>query len=110
MQEEPALRADLFHLGGDRKVVVQLLSDFEDSIAVEFDQKRAKLHKLHKLRTEDLVRARTKELGEARRSRNRKEQERFTFHEERMPILHVVPKTTVATMARSRVNNSDLTA
>ena len=94
----------------DRKVVVQLLSDFEDSIAVEFDQKRAKLHKL---RTEDLVRARTKELGEARRSRNRKEQERFTFHEEPMPadaILHVVPKTTVATKARSGANNSDLTA
>ena len=91
----------------DRKVVVQLLSDFEDSIAVEFDQKRAKLHKL---RTEDLVRARTKELGEARRSRDRKEQERFTFHEERMPILHVVPKTTVATKARSGANNSDLTA
>jgi hypothetical protein len=91
----------------DRKDVVQLLSDFEDSIAVEFDQKRAKLHQL---RTEDLVLVRTKELGEARRSRNRKEQERFASHEEPMPTLHVVPKTTVATKARSRADNSDLTA
>jgi hypothetical protein len=89
----------------DRKDVVQLLSDFEDSIAVEFDQMRAK----HlKLRTEDLVLARTKELGEARRSRNRKEQERFASHEEPMPTLHVVPKTTVATKARSRADDSDL--
>eukprot|EP00900_Chrysochromulina_parva_P011257 jgi/Chrpa1/20131/Chrysochromulina_OHIO_Genome00026521-RA len=91
----------------DRKDVVQLLSDFEDSIAVEFDQMRAK----HlKLRTEDLVLARTKELGEARRSRNRKEQERFASHEEPMPTLHIVPNTTFATKARSRADNSDLTA
>ena len=90
----------------DMKVVVQLLSDFEDSIAVEFDQKRAKLHKLT---TEDLMRA-TEELGKARRSRDRKEQEGLTFHEEPMPILHVMPKTTVATKARSRSNNSDLSA
>jgi len=88
----------------DRKDVVQLLSDFEDSIAVEFDQKRAKLLKL---RTEDLVRA--KELGEARRSRDRKEQERLSSHEEPMPTQHIVPQTTVATKARSR-DDSDLTA
>jgi hypothetical protein len=88
----------------DRKNVVQLLSDFEDSIAVEFDQKRAKLLKL---RTEDLVRA--KELGEARRSRDRKEQERLSSHEEPMPTQHIVPQTTVATKARSR-DDSDLTA
>jgi hypothetical protein len=91
----------------DRKDVVQLLSDFEDSIAVEFDQKRAKLHNL---RTEDLVRARTNELGEARRSRNRKEQERFASHEKPLPTLHIVPNTTVATQARSRADDSDLNA
>ncbi len=45
----------IFFFGSDRKEVVQLLLDFEDSIAVEVDRKRAK----HlKLRTEDLVRAR----------------------------------------------------
>ena len=65
--------------------------------------------KLHKLTTEDLMRA-TEELGKARRSRDRKEQEGLTFHEEPMPILHVMPKTTVATKARSRSNNSDLSA
>ena len=53
----------------DMQQVVQLLSDFEDSIAVEFDQKRA----MHlKLRTEDLERALTAQLGEARRARFRK--------------------------------------
>jgi hypothetical protein len=60
--------------GADRKHVVQLLSDFEDSIAVEFDQKRAK----HlKLRTEDLEHALTAQLGEARRVR-------FRLHGERL--------------------------
>jgi len=60
--------------GADRKHVVQLLSDFEDSIAVEFDQKRAK----HlKLRTEDLEHALTAQLGEARRAR-------FRLHWERL--------------------------
>jgi hypothetical protein len=46
----------IFFFGSsDRKEVVQLLLDFEDSISVEVDRKRAK----HlKLRTEDLVRAR----------------------------------------------------
>jgi hypothetical protein len=46
----------IFFFGSsDRKEVVQLLLDFEDSIAVEVDRKRAK----HlKLRTEDLKRAR----------------------------------------------------
>jgi hypothetical protein len=73
----------------DMKVVIQLLSDFEDSIAVEFDQMRAK----HlKLRTEDLVRARTKELGEARRSRDLKLLQRLTFQEEPIPTLHVSTK------------------
>jgi hypothetical protein len=73
----------------DMKVVIQLLSDFEDSIAVEFDQMRAS----HlKLRTEDLVRARTKELGEARRSRDRNLLQRLTSHEEPMPTLHVSTK------------------
>jgi hypothetical protein len=66
--------------------------------------------KLHNLRTEDLVRARTNELGEARRSRNRKEQERFASHEKPLPTLHIVPNTTVATQARSRADDSDLTA
>jgi hypothetical protein len=52
----------------DRNDVVQLLSDFEDSIAVEFDQKRAR----HlNLLTNDLERAHTAKLGEARRARSR---------------------------------------
>jgi hypothetical protein len=52
----------------DQKVVVQLLSDFEDSIAVEFDQKRAR----HlPFLTEDLKRAHAEKLGEARRARSR---------------------------------------
>ena len=68
MQEAAALQADLFHRGGDRKHVVQLLFDFEDLIAVEVDGKRAK----HlNLLTEDLERAHATELGEARRSRSR---------------------------------------
>ena len=89
----------------DRKQVVQLLSDFEDSIAVEFDQKRAE----HlKLRTEELEHALTAELREARRMRSRKMLQRLTFHEEPMRILHVsepthtihaVPKAAVATKA-----------
>jgi hypothetical protein len=97
----------IFFSGGnaDRKVLVQLLSDFEDSIAVEFDQMRAR----HlNLRTEDLVRARTEELGEARRSRDRKEPSLarggwacwpLTSHEETLqplfafPILHVSEPT-----------------
>jgi len=92
--------------GADRKHVVQLLSDFEDSIAVEFDQKRAK----HlNLRTEDLEHALTAELREARRARFHKLLQYPTFHEEPMPILHVsepaltvyvhVPRLTVATKA-----------
>jgi hypothetical protein len=75
----------------DRKVVVQLLSDFEGSIAVEFDQERAKLQKL---RTEDLAQVIT-EAPEARRSRSRKEQGRLTVHEERTPILHVPEPTHI---------------
>jgi len=69
----------------DQKVVIQLLCDFEDSIAVEFDQKRAS----HlKLRTEDLVCARAAELGDARKKRYRKMLQRLTFYEEPTPILH----------------------
>jgi hypothetical protein len=92
-------------LGGDRKHVVQLLLDFEDLISVEVDQKRAK----HvNLRTEDLMRARAKELGEARRSRDLKLLQRLTFHEEPVLTLHVsepthtmhaVPKPTDAPKA-----------
>ena len=68
----------------DRQQVLQLLSDFEDSIAVEFDQKRAK----HlKLKTEDLEHALTEELREARRARFRKLVRRLTFHVE--PMLHL---------------------
>jgi hypothetical protein len=71
----------IFFFGSDRKEVVQLLLDFEDSIAVEVDRKRAK----HlKLRTEDLVRA--------RRSR----EQRHTVNEEPMPTQHVsVPTRTI---------------
>jgi hypothetical protein len=43
------------------------------------------------------VRARTKELGEARRSRSLKGQERLTTHEKPMPTLHAVPEAAVAT-------------
>ena len=97
-----------FTSGSDMKVVVQLLLDFEDLISVEVDRKRAK----HlKPRTEDLVCARiqrTKELGEARRSRDLKLLLRLPFHEEPMPTLHVMPKTTVATKARA--DDSDLIA
>jgi len=70
----------------DRKQVVQLLSDFEDSIAVEFDQKRAE----HlKLRTEDLEDALTADMREARRSRSRKMVQRLIVHVKPMRILHV---------------------
>jgi len=97
----------IFFTGGaDRKHVVQLLSDFEDSIAVEFDQKRAKHLNLW---TEDLEHALTAELREARRARFHKLLQSLTFHEEPMPILHVsepaltvyvhVPRLTVATKA-----------
>ena len=84
----------IFFFGSsDRKEVVQLLLDFEDSIAVEVDRKRAK----HlKFRTEDLARAHATELGHARRSRARKLLQRLTFHEEPMPTLHVsVPTPTI---------------
>jgi hypothetical protein len=92
----------------DRKVVIQLLLDFEDSIAVKFDRKRAK-HMT--LRTEDLERARGYARGEARRarrSRDLKLLQRLTSHEEPMPTLHVsepthtmhaVPKPTDAPKA-----------
>jgi len=76
VQEAAALQADLFHRGGDRKHVVQLLFDFEDLIAVEVDGKRAK----HlNLLTEDLERAHATELGEARRSRSRNLLQRLPF-------------------------------
>jgi hypothetical protein len=69
----------------DRKVVVQLLSDFEESIAVQFDQMRAE----HlNLRSEDLAQVIT-EVREARRTRIRKLLQRLTVHEEPTPILHV---------------------
>ena len=93
-----------FPAGVVRKHAVQLLLDFEDSIAVEFGRKRAK-HMT--LRTEDLERARCYALNKARYL---KLLQRLTIHEEPMPTLHVVPKTTVATKARSRVDDSDLTA
>ena len=67
----------------DRKVVVQLLSDFEDSIAVHFDQKRAE--HLY-LRTQDLEHALTVDMREARRMRVRKLLQLPTLHVE--PILH----------------------
>ena len=71
----------------DRKVVIQLLSDFEDSIAVQFDQKRAE----HlNLRSEDLDQV-IAEVREARRSRFCKLLQRLTFHEEPMTILNEVP-------------------
>ena len=81
------LSKQIFFTGkADMKVVVQLLSDFEDSIAVEFDQQRAS----HlNLRTEDLERARTKELGDARRSRDRKLLQRLTFYVEPTPYLNI---------------------
>ena len=64
------LSKKIFFTGkADRNDVVQLLSDFEDSIAVEFDQKRARRLKLL---TEDLEHAHTAKLGEARRARSRK--------------------------------------
>jgi hypothetical protein len=70
----------------DRKEVVQLLSDFEDSIALEFDQKRAE----HlKLRTEELEHALTAELREARRTRSRKMVQRLIVLVKPMRILHV---------------------
>ena len=74
-----------FTSGGDRKHVVQLLLDFEDSIAVKFDRKR--------LRTEDLERTQGYAFGEARRSRDRNLLQRLTSHEEPMPILHVSEPT-----------------
>jgi hypothetical protein len=99
------LRSNQFYFTGkaDRKEVVQLLSDFKESIAVKFDQERAKLQKL---RTEDLAQVIT-EAREARRSRSRKEQGRLTGDEEPTPILHVseptlihaVPKAALATEA-----------
>ena len=64
------LSKKIFFTGkADRNDVVQLLSDFEDSIAVEFDQKRARRLKLL---TDDLEHAHTAKLGEARRARSRK--------------------------------------
>jgi len=87
----------------DQKVVVQLLSDFEGSITVQFDQKRAE----HlKLRTEDLEHALTADMREARRKRARKKLQRLTVQEEPMRVLHVsepthtihaVPEAAVAT-------------
>ena len=76
---------EIFFTGkADRKDVVQLLSDFEESIAVQFDQMRAE----HlNLRSEDLAQVIT-EVREARRTRIRKLLQRLTVHEERTPILH----------------------
>jgi hypothetical protein len=87
------LRSNQIFFNGkaDRKDVVQLLSDFKESIAVKFDHERAKLQKL---RTEDLAQVIT-EAPEARRSRSRKEQGRLTVHEERTPILHVPEPTHI---------------
>ena len=74
-----------FNGNGDRKDLVQLLLDFEDSIAVEVDRKRAK----HlNLLTDDLERAHATGLGEARGSRSRNLLQRLTFHEKPKPIFH----------------------
>ncbi len=81
---------EIFFTGkADQKVVVQLLSDFEDSIAVEFDQKRASRLKL---RSEDLAQVIT-EVREARRTRIRKMLQSLTVYEEPMTILHVYEPT-----------------
>ena len=78
----------------DRKQVVQLLSDFEDLIALEFDQKRAE----HlNLRTEDLEHEVTAELREARSRRSRKEQQRLRGHVEDEPTHTTYAKAAVAT-------------
>jgi hypothetical protein len=85
----------------DQKVVVQLLSDFEDLIAVEFDQKRAKNLKL---RTEDLEHAHTAELREARRRRSRKEQESLRGYVEDEPTHTSYAKAAVATKDPLRIS------
>jgi len=87
------LRSNQIFFNGkaDQKDVVQLLSDFKESIAVKFDHERAKLQKL---RTEDLAQVIT-EARETRRSRSRKEQVRLTFHEEPTLILHVYEPTPI---------------
>jgi hypothetical protein len=90
-----------FNGEAERKQVVQLLSDFEDLIAVEFDQKRAKNLKL---RTEDLEHAHTVELREARRRRSRKEQESLRGHVEDEPTHTSYAKTEVATKDPSRIS------
>jgi hypothetical protein len=97
----------IFFTGGaDRKHVVQLLSDFEDSIAVEFDQKRAKHLNLW---AEDLEHALTAELREARRARFHKLLQSLTFHEEPMPILrgHVEDEPTHTSYAKAAVPTKD---
>ena len=76
----------------DRKDVVQLLSDFEDSIAVEFDQKRAE--HLY-LRTQDLEHALTVDMREARRMRVRKLLQLPTLHVEPMLHFHVFKPTLI---------------
>jgi hypothetical protein len=76
----------------DRKQVVQLLSDFEDSIAVEFDQKRAEDLNLC---TEVLEHALAVDMREARRMRVRKLLQLPTLHVEPMLHFHVFNPTLV---------------
>ena len=82
----------------DRKQVVQLLSDFEDSIAVEFDQKRAEQLNLC---TEDLEHALAVDTREARRMRVRKLLQRPTFHVE--PTLIRLVSSFVSSLVSSFV-------
>jgi hypothetical protein len=82
----------------DRKQVVQLLSDFEDSIAVEFDQKRAEQLNLC---TEDLEHALAVDMREARRMRVRKLLQRPTFHVE--PTLIRLVSSFVSSLVSSFV-------
>jgi hypothetical protein len=77
------LSKQIFFTGkGDQKDVVQLLFDFEDSVSVEVDQRRARHSKFS---TEDLEHEHAarqeyaERLGDARRTRSRKLLQRLTF-------------------------------
>jgi serine/threonine protein kinase len=82
----------------DQKQVVQLLSDFEDSIAVQFDQKRAEHLNLC---TEHLEHALAVDMREARRMRVRKLLQRPTLHVE--PTLIRLVSSFVSSMVSSSV-------
>jgi hypothetical protein len=72
------LSKQIFFTGkADQKDVVQLLFDFEDSISVEVDRRRARHSKFS---TEDLEHEHAARLlGDARRTRSRKLLQRLTF-------------------------------